>query len=83
MDGFFDLLWENSYEINASMWATICVRLILPNRNKELAKQFPPSVKKGKYFDVPDGVIAHLTRECGGNVHDRDVVDVTSGSFEK
>jgi hypothetical protein len=44
--------------------------------------QFPPSVKKGKAKDwqgreveieieMPDGIIAHLTRECGGNVHDR------------
>jgi hypothetical protein len=34
-------------------------------------------------IDVPDGIIANLTRECSGNVHDRHVVDVTSGSFEK
>jgi hypothetical protein len=40
-------------------------------------------VKKGGQFDVPDGIIAHVTRECGGNVHDRHVVDVTCGSFEK
>jgi hypothetical protein len=48
-------------------------------------------MKKGKAMvwdgeveiDVPDGIIAHLTRECGGNVHDRNVVEVTSGSFEK
>jgi hypothetical protein len=38
---------------------------------------------KGDYFDVPNGIIAHLTRKCGGNVHDRNVVEVTSGSFEK
>jgi hypothetical protein len=37
----------------------------------------------GDVYDIPDGIIAHLTRECGGNVHDRHVVDVTSGSFEK
>jgi hypothetical protein len=47
-------------------------------------------MKKGKlcYFDrsqtmdvcdIPDGIIAYVTRECGGNVHDRHVVDVTSG----
>jgi prefoldin subunit 5 len=47
------------------------------------AKKFPPSVKKGGRFDVPVGIIAHLTRECGGSVHDRHVVDVTCGSFEK
>jgi hypothetical protein len=33
--------------------------------------------------DIPDGIIAHLTRECGGNVHDHHVVDVTCGLFEK
>jgi hypothetical protein len=62
----------------------------------EPAKQFPPSLKtvktksvlswgRGKEIeiDVPDGIIAHLTRGCGGNVHDRHIVDVTSGSFEK
>jgi hypothetical protein len=32
---------------------------------------------------VPDGIIAHLTRECGGNLHDLHVVDVTCGSFGK
>jgi archaellum component FlaC len=52
-------------------------------RMKMTAKQFPPSVKKGKYFDLPNGITAHLTRECGGNVHDRHVVDVTCGSLEK
>jgi hypothetical protein len=46
------------------------------------AKQFPPSVKKGTWFDVPDGIIAHLTKECGGNVHGH-LVDITSGSFKK
>jgi hypothetical protein len=38
--------------------------------------------KQGKEYDVPDGIIAHLTRECGGNVHDHNVVEITSGSFE-
>jgi hypothetical protein len=40
-------------------------------------------MKKGKDFNVPEGIIAHLTRECGGNVHDHHVADITSGSFEK
>jgi hypothetical protein len=35
-------------------------------------------------IDVPDGIIAYLTRECGGNVHDRGVVYVTGyTSFSK
>jgi hypothetical protein len=51
--------------------------------DKKPTKQFPPSVKKRKQFDVPHRVITHLTRECGGNVHDRHIVDVICGSFEK
>jgi hypothetical protein len=94
MNDLFDLLWENSHEINASMWATLCARLVVPNINidKGQVKQFPPLVKKGKVkdklgteveIDVPDRIIAHLTRECGGNVHDRQAVAITSGSLEK
>jgi IS1 family transposase len=41
-------------------------------------KQFPPSVKQGCQFEVPDGIIGHLTRECGGNVHDHNIIEVTS-----
>jgi hypothetical protein len=90
---FFARLSEHFYEINVSMWASLRARLVLPNINKRQAKQFPPSVKKvmirsiegfGEItIDVPDGIVAHLTRECGGNVHDHHVVDVTSGSFER
>jgi hypothetical protein len=63
-----------------------------PKTGPKQAKQFPPSVKKGKLrqsketdntYDIPDGIIAHLTKECRGNVHDCQVVDITSGSFEK
>jgi hypothetical protein len=80
MNDFLDLLSEHFYEFNASMWASLCARLVLPNGTW---KQFLPSLKKGRQLDVPDGIIAHLTRECGGNVHDRHVINVTCGSFEK
>jgi regulator of replication initiation timing len=46
-------------------------------------KLFTPSVKKGKDIDVPDGIIAHLAKNCKGNVHDRKIVDVPCGSLEK
>jgi hypothetical protein len=84
LNDFFELLLENSYEISASMGGSLRARLVLPNINKGPAKQFPPSVKKGRYvFDVPDGIIARLTRECGGNVHCRRVVEITCGPFGK
>jgi hypothetical protein len=49
-----------------------------PNSPVKREKRFPLSIKKGKDFDVPDGIVAHLARQCGGNVHDCTVVDVTS-----
>jgi hypothetical protein len=42
-----------------------------------------PAMKKRGRFEWPDGIIAYLTRACGGNVHDRHVVVVGSGSFEE
>jgi hypothetical protein len=32
---------------------------------------------------MPDGIIAHLTGKCGGNVHDRRLINLTSGSFQQ
>jgi hypothetical protein len=61
------------------MEANISPPIAQPNQGK----QFPPSIKKVNDLSVPDGIIAHLTREYGGHVHDHQVVDITSGSFEK
>jgi hypothetical protein len=41
------------------------------------SKEFPPLVGQS---EVPDGIIAYLTRQCGGNVHNRQIVTVTSSS---
>jgi hypothetical protein len=46
-------------------------------------KQSIPPVQKRMEFGLSDGIIARMARECGGNVHDRHVVDITSGSFGK
>jgi hypothetical protein len=34
-------------------------------------------------FDAGDGIIAHLMEERGGDLHDRHVVELTSGSLER
>jgi hypothetical protein len=80
MNEFLEVLSKHFDELNASMGATPRARPALPDGTR---KQSPPSAKKANYFDVPHGIVAHLTRECGRNVHDRHAVDVTSGLFEK
>jgi hypothetical protein len=50
---------------------------------KKRKPDFRDSRQTNEMYDIPDGIIAHLTRECGGNVHDRNVADVTSGSSSR
>jgi hypothetical protein len=85
-----DCLVVSSFQIFGSHLQTTRWRKFhreLAKGNQFLAKvtrvgRFPPLGEKRK-FDVPDGIIAHLARECGGNVHGRHAAEVTSGSFEK
>jgi hypothetical protein len=39
---------------------------------------FPPKVVRDKWNVLPEGIITYLTRQCGMNVDDAGVVDVTS-----
>jgi hypothetical protein len=80
MNNFSDIFLEHLHEFNVSILKSLCARLVLSGAIRE---RFPPSVKKGGRFEVPDGIIAHLTREYGGNMHDRKVVAVTVGSLER
>jgi hypothetical protein len=87
VNDFSHILSEHFYEINASMWAALSTRLVFP-KGIRTPKQSPPLVNKGRTglcgeYGVPCGIITYLTRECGRNVHDCQVVEVTSGSFEK
>jgi hypothetical protein len=50
---------------------------------KMAAKHFPPSVKKVGRLVMPDGIIGHLTKECEGNVHDRKIIELITGSFAR
>jgi hypothetical protein len=61
-------------------------------KDSQVKQGFPPSVKKGKAndqegkevdLDLLNGSIAHLARECDGNMYDCQVVDITCGSFKK
>jgi hypothetical protein len=98
MNNVCQLTSEHLEDLNISIWAGLCARLTRPvsrmPRPSGHVKEFPPLVKTRNIpvgrlwklrefqFSVPDGIIAHLTRECGGNVHEQNVIEVTSGSFE-
>jgi hypothetical protein len=58
--------------MNMSMWAALCRRLIRPILGRFRTREFVPG------SDPLDGIIAHMTKEFGGNLHDLDLVTVTS-----
>jgi hypothetical protein len=51
-------------------------------RLAEAGEAIPSVDEERSRFDIPDGIIAHLTRECGGNVYDCQVIKIMSGSLE-
>jgi hypothetical protein len=53
-----------------------------PSATKATVRRTICGDKRDLKSDVPGGIITHLKRECGGDVHYRRVVDVTTGSFE-
>ena len=84
---------ENLLEnISSGIWRQICRRFILETNPKETS---PHNYRNGTgekattsepgrefvYHDTRlDGVIAHFTRECSGNIHDKEIVNVTASS---
>jgi hypothetical protein len=70
-------------ELDDSLWLSLCCRLRLfvepssdvGSRHRSWTKRFP--IDSTRRFD---GIIARLTRECGGNVHTKEVVSITASS---
>jgi hypothetical protein len=58
--------------MNLSMWTGLCRRLICTISGRFRTQKFVPR------SDPLDGIIAHMTKEFGGNLHDLDLVIVTS-----
>jgi hypothetical protein len=86
---FYGTFLEGLDNMNLSLWYCLRARLALPISGTT-EREFLPSMKKGWIrsccettdveADVPDGIIGYLTREWGGNVHDRKIVDITSST---
>jgi hypothetical protein len=69
------------YEIDDELWGSLCRRLLLSASSERLpesrfhVEDFP--------FDSSqpfNGIIAHLSTECGGNVHTNGIVSITASS---
>ena len=79
---FMSFLNENLLvDVNSNIWRGICRRFILETQPKTNPRC--PSDKFEFVYDDSnplEGIIAYLTRECGGNVHEKGIVNVTASS---
>ena len=84
IENFASFVSENLLEsISSGIWIRICGRLIIETKlkNKNPRRSTPPGIEFPYNSSKPlEGVIAHLTRQYGGNVHDKGIVNVTASS---
>ena len=80
LNNFISFVSEHLLEnINCGIWRQICRRFILETKLKN--PRMSPRIEFFYSESKPlDGMIAHLTRKCGGNVHDKGIVNVTASS---
>jgi hypothetical protein len=82
----FDALQRISFKLTPGFDRHKVEELVKVSRR---VTEFPPSMKKGRLRHgdsdrsaqvrgIPNWVFARLTAECGGTVHNRTVVEVTS-----
>ena len=69
--------------ISSVLWRRICGRLLLIEKKLTTSPRVVPRGIEFVYDSSKPlgGVIAHLTLECGGNVHDQGIVNVTASSY--
>ena len=89
IEDFASFVSENLLEnISSGIWTRICGRLILETKlknNPRASKDEDATAESKNVFVYDgskplDGIIAHLTREYGGSVHDHGIVNVTASS---
>jgi hypothetical protein len=68
-------------DVDGKLWSSLCrrLRLCVPVSSTGNSRFCRPSfvLDSNRPFD---GIISHLTRECGGNVHTRGIVSITASS---
>jgi hypothetical protein len=70
-------------ELDIGLWSRLCCRLRLAVT--PLMSSIPATRYCGRVFRLDpsrplDGILSHLTRECGGNVHTQGLVAITASS---
>ena len=73
------------HQMDSIMWENVSRRLchqIVVDQTDSMRKRYHHQKKVFEYTgsNALNGIIRHLSNECGGNVHDKGVVKITSGT---
>ena len=84
VQNFASFVSDNLLEkISSGIWGRICRRYVLETKpNEKNPHNCTGHSLRFVYHESKklDGVIAHLTRECDGNVHEKGIVNVTAST---
>ena len=84
IENFSSFVSENFLaNISSGIWTRICARLILNTKLKRNPRTHKGTAERELVYDSSkklDGIIASLTRQYGGNVHDKGIVNITAES---
>jgi hypothetical protein len=70
-------------DIDERLWLSLCDRLRLavrPSCDLQSRHRLRPKRFRLDSSRPFDGIISHLTRECGGNVHSHEIISITASS---
>ena len=76
-------------DMSGSLWSALCRRLacnVAQAEGKRMSRYVSPYISSRDYEysgqNPFDGVVAHLTSECGGNIHQKGIVNITASSVK-
>lgn len=74
----------NPNEISTSLWENICNGFCSEKQENEEECEVNSNEKEflydGNQSNQFNGIISHLTKECGGNVHEKGIINITASS---
>jgi hypothetical protein len=79
---FFDLICKSFYYLTPSVWERLRPRLSHPRPDSRVVGPGQPLSPALQFIPSSplNGIVAYLTRQCGGNVHTHGVVSITASS---
>jgi hypothetical protein len=86
IERFVELISREDFRFDEILWSSICRRLVRPLKTGNCEVGSERFIFKKESFPFEDspfsGILSHLREKCGGNVHEKGIVSITSSGDE-